>query len=476
MFKQAILEHAASAECSGNIITDGTHTCTYGELPGIFEVLDDFFSGTAVSPGECVVFRCGNSLPEAVLLLWKLSRERDIVLLPRGGGIQRELEDLNLPEFCRAKISVNLEAEGLDIAVPGSYVDIRPNSNYKASGEDTAAAGTVYLRTSGSTAEPKLVKHTIDKLYENAVNCVGRFELRAADRLLIPVPIYHMYAFGAAILPGVIAGVSMHLIDNTNIIKYLEREKQFKPNVSYMTPTLIQMALRTRKSNYDYRLMVTAGDRINKTIVEDFETRFGKLVNLYGSTELGAIATSNLSAPLETRSHGIIEPMPGVDIRLRDAGKEVSEILCRHRSGFETYVDKRGNRLAAFRDGWFMTKDLGRMFDGNRFKVIGRTGNSINRSGILVAFSEVESLMEQGVEAVAYVVVTAKEGENVRGKTLLAYCQLKPGAQMSDTDIRSRCFDIMQRHMVPDRVKVMVELPRLPNGKFDRKKLGEKNA
>ncbi|MDQ1352528.1 MAG: hypothetical protein QG657_2834, partial [Acidobacteriota bacterium] len=217
---------------------------------------------------------------------------------------------------------------------------------------------------------------------------------------------------------------------------------------------------------------------INKTTYVDFENKFGQLVNLYGSTELGAIATSDLNDPLETRANGVVHVMPGVEARLASGEKEnqMAEIMCRHDAGFDAYLDKQGKLLPGKTDGWFMTKDLGRVVSPGVFKVAGRTGNSINRNGILVSFTEVESLMEQGIAEVQFAVVAAKEEENVRGKVLAACCQLKPGTGSDGIDaagIRSRCFDIMPRHMAPDQVLVMAEIPRLANGKFDRKKINE---
>jgi acyl-coenzyme A synthetase/AMP-(fatty) acid ligase len=329
-------------------------------------------------------------------------------------------------------------------------------------------AGKVFFKTSGSTSEPKMALHANANLTQNAQNCVERFRLHAQDRVLIAVPVYHMYGFGAGFLPGVMAGASIRLIDQTDIIKLLGHEKQFRPNVSYLTPTLIEMALRTRKSTYPYRLIVTAGDRINQASYVHFENKFGQLVNLYGSTELGAIATSCLDEPPETRSNSIVHVMPGVDVQLEN---EMAEIMCRHDSGFDAYVDKEGKWIPGKTSGWFMTKDLGRIVSPGVFKVAGRTGNSINRNGILVSFMEVESLLEPGIAEIEHVVVTARQEETIRGKTLVACCQLKPGTTIDTSEIRSRCFAVMPRHMVPDEVLVIKEIPRLPNGKFDRKKI-----
>jgi acyl-coenzyme A synthetase/AMP-(fatty) acid ligase len=470
MFKELILKSLTSDKSKKNIITDGTYQCTYHELIEIFAALDQSFGEFAVSPGDCCVLICGNSLPEAVLLLWMLYRKRNFLLLPRGGLA------ISLPEFCQHKIRVDLDSPGIDIKVPGTYLAVEPNPGFSADTSLPGEQGSILLKTSGSTAEPKLVMHSHESFVQNAVNCVKRFEITPDDRLLIPVPIYHMYALGAAIIPGVIAGASINLLEKTNIITYLDREKQYQPNVSFLTPPLCDMFLRARKSSYGYRLVVTAGDRITPSVFENFETKFGKLVNLYGSTELGAIATNKLDDPLTHRSNGILETMPGVtmDFMVKESENDperVSEIICSHDYGFDTYIDKKGQKITSETAKPFRTKDLGKRISANRFQVVGRTGNSVNRHGILVAFSEVESIIEQGIEEVAHAVVTSGNEDITRGKKMIAWCELKPGKKPDSQELRSRFFDIMLRHMVPDEVRIIKEIPRLPNGKFDRKKL-----
>jgi acyl-coenzyme A synthetase/AMP-(fatty) acid ligase len=470
MFKELLFKSLTSDDSKGNIITDGTYRCTYHELIEIFVTLDRFIGESAVSPGDCSVLICGNSLPEAVLLSWMLYRKQNFVLLPRGGLV------ISLPGFCQHKIQVDLNSPGLDIKVPGTYLAVEPNPGFSAEARFPGEQGSIFLKTSGSTAEPKLVMHSHDAFVQNAVNCVHRFEITPNDRLLIPVPIYHMYALGAAIIPGLIAGASINLLEKTNIITYLDREKQYQPNVSFLTPPLCDMFLRARKSSYGYRLVVTAGDRITPATFENFETRFGKLINLYGSTELGAIATNNLTDPLTLRANGILETMPGVTMDFADKESEndperVSEIICTHEYGFDTYVDKKGRKITKEKAKPFRTRDLGKRIAANRFQVVGRTGNSVNRQGILVAFSEVESIIEQGIEEVAHAVVTGGQEDITRGKKMIAWCEIKPGKKLDNQELRSRFFDIMLRHMVPDEVRIIKEIPRLPNGKFDRKKL-----
>ncbi|MCP4155346.1 MAG: acyl--CoA ligase, partial [bacterium] len=405
---------------------------------------------------------------------------------------QQKIEAAAHPEFLQYNITVKRETVPAQITEPEAYIKIEPNPNYKKDAPQQEKQGNIYLKTSGSTAEPKLVKHTHKNLLQNTQYAAERLCLKHDDRIIIPVPLFHMYGLGAGFLPGIIAGATIELIENANIVKYIGREKEYRPTVSFMTPTLCDMLLRIKKTPSPYRLVVTAGDRISETLFRNFETRFGKLVNLYGSTELGVIATSQLEAPLEDRAIGVIAPLPGVEIRLKTneetnpetnhetgnipnekTGEEMAEILCKHSCGFDAYLDKTGKTIykPAQENGWFPIKDLGRNVGKEQFRVVGRTGNSINRVGILVAFSEVETIMEQAIEDVNYVIVIAGEEEGFGSKKMIACCEMKPKIKTEGKEIRSRCFDIMLRHMVPDDVRVVEKLPRLPNGKFDRKQL-----
>ncbi len=447
MFDTMIRDIVERRDSGLNTISDGEAGIAYRDLPRRFEELDRQFAGGGAE--DWFAFPCGNSLAEAVLLLWLLWRKRSFLLMPRGGGLE-------IPSFCRCVVTVNIEA---------GAVELRGNANVSAAPAWLKREPALLLKTSGSTAAPKMALHHHRRLAVNVRNCVARFGVAASDRLLIPVPLYHMYGLGAGFLPAVCAGASVSLMEGTNIIRLLDREKTFKPTAAMLTPTLIAMMLRGRKGDYPYRLAVTAGDRIGEDEMARFEERFGVLFNLYGSTELGAIATTNPCDPTAVRYRAAVRPLADVEIQIDPY------IRCRHGSGFECYVDMAGNRLEGTDDGWFATGDLGNAESEGRFRVLGRAGNSQNRNGILVAFAEVESLMEKWIDGIDHAVVVAAAGETERGKRMTAFCQLQKRSALTAAEIRGRAFDVLPRHQVPDEVRVLAEIPRLPNGKFDRKAL-----
>jgi acyl-CoA synthetase (AMP-forming)/AMP-acid ligase II len=290
-----------------------------------------------------------------------------------------------------------------------------------------------------------------------------------------------MYGLGAAFLPGIAAGASMDLQENTNILRYMERERQFDPHVAFLTPILCDMMLKGRRSSRTYERVVTAGDRIKEDVFRAFDSRFGRLLNLYGSTELGAIAAAAPDDPLDVRAVTAGKPMAGVQMRVSETGLasanggQVGELDCKHAYGFTGYVDERGARIE--RDGttrpdWFKTGDLGRIWQDGYVEVLGRCDHSVNRSGLLVLFADIEKAMETiaGLERV----VVAARGESKWGQRIVAFC-VAGKAQVAPTSaqVRKACFDVLPRHAIPDEVVVVNSLPTLPNGKVDRPALVE---
>ena len=462
---------------STNIMTDGKLICSYQEIPEVFKKLEKVFTERKINREDCLVLETENSLPIALLLLFLLEKGYSFLLVPKLKNSQPFV-----PKFCRYRITTeNLTEQGkaLDLIDYRQVLQVIENEEWN--GETANSIPKLFMRTSGSTGKPKMVVHSHEKLLGNILNCVERLQLNNEDKIAIPVPIFHMYGLGAGFLPGVAAGASIDLQKGANLLRYLQREKEFDPNVAFMTPIFCEILLKGRKSPRFYRMTVAAGDRVREDTFSKYESKMGPLVKLYGSTEMGAMAAASPTDSREERARTVGQPMTGAEMRLDLAeGTSVSPVLrdltdggllwCRYKYGFEGYMDENGSPAGeSLGDGWFCTKDLGRIWPEERVEVLGRADHSINRDGLLVFFSDVEKAMEK-IEGIDSVVVVSK-GESQRGKGLVAYCVVARGAKLDDEEIRVACFDLLPRRAVPDRVSVVSSLPMLPNGKVDRQKL-----
>ncbi len=440
-----------------NVLTDGEYQCTYQEIPGIFAKIKDHLKNISIE--DCLAFKCDNSVPSALILLYLLEEGYSFLLLPKA------VKEQSIPKFCQYLLKTNNTS--ID---PAQFLQISKNSNQiKNTGQK------LYLRTSGSTGSPKMAVHSHARLRENVFNCVARLGLDNNDRIAIPVPLFHMYGLGAAFLPSIAAGASIDLQKGANLLRYLQREREFKPNVIFMTPIFCETLLQGLKSPREYKLTVTAGDRFRGATFNKYESLCGNLIQLYGSTEMGAIASSNSATPSEIRAKTVGKPMQNVQMRVdkgTDETKDFGELWCSHQSGFEGYVDNNGNSISLgqeYKDGWFRTKDFGRVWPDGHVEVLGRCDHSVNRDGLLVFFADVEKAIET-IEGIDLSVVISK-GESKRGKNLVAYCIPAKNTEITEKNIKTACFELLSRHAIPDQITIVDSFPLLANGKVDRQKL-----
>lgn len=476
-----ILGQAADSETwQQNVITDGNLTCKYQELPAVFERLHQYFLERGIGGRDCLAFVCVNSVPGASTLLYLLERNHNFFLLPpsSSSAAQAHGKVTSIPAFCRYRLTIETSSTGgpIDLVNPEQFLRIEENEGWSPESHQRAGSSgypTLYLRTSGSTGKPKLVAHQQSKLLGNTLNCLRRLKIESTDRIAVPVPIFHMYGLGAALLPSIAVGASIDLQQNANLLHFLQRERAFEPNVTFLTPAFCKILLKGRRSPRAYKLTVAAGDRFEADAFIQYEERFGRIVNLYGSTEMGALAAAEPSMPRETRAETVGQPMPGVS--LREAPSDTAaQLWCQHEYGFAGYVDDAGHSLGDdTQDRWFPTKDLGRLRTDGCLEVLGRCDLSVNRDGLLVLFADVERAIESidGIDAVA---VVAK-GESQRGRGLVAYCVRAKRATTTAEELRAACFDRLPMRSVPDRFELLQSLPMLPSGKVDRQQLISRN-
>jgi acyl-coenzyme A synthetase/AMP-(fatty) acid ligase len=470
---------STDAGARGRALTDGRHTVSYAETARLLDRLDESFTRCGVTLHRPVAVECSQSVAGALILLHLLSREYDVVLLPELGESSKESGTPRfIPSFCSHVVTASTR-RARDAESPEQGIEVVANEAFS---EEPAIAGfkgpDLYLRTSGSTGNPKLTRMSHQKWLNNAMACVDRWKLTAEDRLSVPVPIFHSYGFGAAFLPGLLAGAAIDIGSGGNILRYLEREARFEPNVGFLTPALCDMFLSVRKASRTYRLAVTAGDKIKPETRASFEPRFGPLLNLYGSAEMGAVSAASPDDPADLRLATAGYPLAGIELRTEETGEETEAagggraggLQCRQKNGSDGYLieDGRWRFEPRGNDEWFATGDLAKIRADGYVEILGRSGLSVKRDGLLVVFADVEAAVER-IEGVRRVVVVGA-GESRRGSRLVAVCLVeRDGEDLRPDTLRHRCFELLPRYAVPDEVVVVKSLPHLPSGKVDRR-------
>lgn len=456
-------QNVNSSETRDNILADGQFTCTYPEIPAFLIEIEAFLVANSIGADTCLSVECPNSLAGALLLIALMKSGRSFVLVPPP-AVTASLKPT--PNYCRFRLTVTSSpSPAFDVA---SFFHLEANPGFNGA---SAEPGRMYLRTSGSMGASKIVVHSHEKLLGNAWNVVRKYRFSPASRAVVPVPIAHMYGFGAEFLPAILAGASIDLQEKTNVLKYLGREKQFQPNIAFVTPNICEMLLKGFKSvrnNYD--VVVTSGQRISEELFRAFDPFVGgKLINQYGSSEMGAIAACDPGESLDRRAATIGRAMDGVQLRIDPPGR--GDLYCHHPFGFEGYLNEDGEWIQRAPSGnWYRTGDLAATQADGSIVVVGRADASVNRSGYLVLLADIERQLEK-LESFGEVVVVAGSGESKHGQRIAAFCVPRGQDAVSPGDLRQRCFDVLPHYAIPDEVHVREALPLLPSGKVDRQTL-----
>lgn len=459
---------ARTDSLKSNAFGDATTQVCYQQLPAYFDALETYLQAQNISPDDCVAFECQNTTAALVVLLTLFYRGQHLLLLPPEGSPLKEPGfKPDIPVFCRLHLTVSGSEADTDSGQITRLLNIYPNEQFNASafaGLSVCNDRLLLLRTSGSMGDAKIVRFSHTKLLGNTANCTQRFELKATSRVTVAVPVFHMYGLGAGFIPALMAGANINVQANTNILRFLENERRFKPDVVYLNPTLATMLLKGRRSKQAFARTISAGAVFPEPVYREYRERFGPLTNLYGSTEMGAAATTvnHLDGDLA----GLLLPMTGVEMHI-DADSQA--LHCLHPYGFDGYLNSRGEKLPISTYP-YNTGDVARSLPDGRIEMLGRQSDSTNRAGFLVQFADIENaLLRTG--KVEQAVVLCGSQQNVRGQTLYAFCIPKKGDVMPDItpqSIRQACFEQLPRYAVPDEIFLKATLPLASSGKVNR--------
>jgi acyl-CoA synthetase (AMP-forming)/AMP-acid ligase II len=190
-------------------------------------------------------------------------------------------------------------------------------------------------------------------------------------------------------------------------------------------------------------------------------------VNLFGQTEGSPLTCLS---PADHR-----RAAEGDEALLGSVGQPVDEVELRIHEPDETGVGEvraRGSHLfLTDANGWLHTGDLGRIDERGYVFLVGRQGDLIIRGGENVYPLEVEQVLARHGdvhEAAVVGVPDARVGEAVKAFVV----PRDPAARPDPAELRAFARASLAGFKVPESWEFIAELPRNPNGKVLRRKLG----
>lgn len=332
---------------------------------------------------------------------------------------------------------------------------------------DTAqsSGGSVTILTSGTTGEPKAVRHT----WKGLTRPVRQTMTDDPQRWLLAFR-PHLYAG----LQVILQALANH---QTLVVPTLSAEPNSVINlmvdaaVEYASATpsfwrrLVMFADSSAIKRVPLRQITLGGEVVDQSLLDRLHDLFpsARLAHIYATTEMGrcfAVSDGCAGFPI---SYLQAPTADGVEMRL-----EAGELWVRSAnamSGYENTTELTDDRN--LHQGWFPTRDVVEV-QGERVFFVGRRSDMINVGGNKVYPVAVEKVIRQLVE-VADVRVFGVPS-SVAGQ--LVACDVVPAAGVSPEQVRKNvmrvCQQQLDRYQCPRIVEIKRELDLNDAGKIAR--------
>ena len=345
-----------------------------------------------------------------------------------------------------------------------------------------------WLYTSGSTGDPKGVKHVHSNLVATArLFGQGVLGIRQDDVVHSAAKLFFAYGLGNAMTFPLSVGATAALWPvRPSPDSVLEMMRRHRPSIFYGVPSLYTAllahpAVGKGMGSDRLRLCVSAGEALPAHIGACWREVVGvDVLDGIGSTELLQTFLSNRPGDIRYGSTG--KPVPGyeariVDERGRDLGADkIGELIVRGPSAAEGYWNQRAKSRRTFVGEWTHTGDKFRRDADGYYYYCGRTDDMFKVSGMWVSPFDVEAALISH-EAVLEAAVIGKQDADGLIKPK-AFIVLKSGYVADDgllETLKSHVKQTAGAWKYPRWIELRDNLPRTATGKIQRFKLRDED-
>ena len=348
------------------------------------------------------------------------------------------------------------------------------------------------LFTSGTTGEPKAAVLRHMNLASYLVSSLEFGSAGEDEATIVSVPPYHIAAV-SSVLSTTYTGRRVVQLESFDAKEWVRLVRDESVTHAMVVPTMLNRILDVIDADGgglpSMRSLAYGGGPMPRPVVERAMTLLEglDLVNAYGLTETSSTvavlgpddhraAFASDDPSVRERLGSVGRVLPGVELTIRDPegnpvpDGELGEIWVRGEqvSGEYLGVDRDAD------DGWFNTRDSGRLDEEGYLFVHGRLDDVIVRGGENLSPGEIETVLVEhpAVESAAVVGIPDVEW----GERVVAAVVLQPGAQADEAELRDHVRGALRSACTPERIKITVELPFNETGKLLRRVLRDELA
>ncbi|MEU7481519.1 AMP-binding protein [Lentzea sp. NPDC042327] len=455
-------------------VTSGL-SLTWETIDGAVDAFARRLADSGLETGDRVAVRLPTG-PEFVVAVFGVLRAGGVVVPTGPGTPSRELQRILADSGAALLVG---DGEGSDATVL-DLPDVRATAEpFEAvgGGEDLAVLGY----TSGTSGVPRGAMLSHRALLANVAQCASLrpAPVTAGDRVLLALPLFHVYGLGPGLLQVAGAGATAVLLERFDPAGALDVIEQHRVTTMVGVPPMYRALLAhpvevLREKLATVRLFTSGAAPLPAGVINEMKTALGiPVFEGYGLTETGPVLTSTLVGGTP-KPGSVGRALPGVEIRLVDTDGSVLDID-EDEPGTGLVSAKGDNLFSGYwpdgahgpdATGWFRTGDVGFIDADGDLHLVDRAGDLIIVNGFNVYPHEVEQVLGElpgVVEAAAVGVPDERTGESVK-----VVIVLRDGQELTSDEVVAHCAARLAKFKVPTSVEFAATLPHSPTGKLAR--------
>ncbi|XP_075636689.1 trans-cinnamate:CoA ligase, peroxisomal-like [Castanea sativa] len=374
------------------------------------------------------------------------------------------------------------------------------SNNYLPSEQELDEWDPIALNyTSGTTSEPKGVVYSHRGAYLSTLSLVLGWEMGSEPVYLWTLPMFHCngwtFTWGIAARGG------------TNVCLRNPTAHDIYSNISIHKVThmccapivfniILQAGPNERRDITTPVQILTGGAPPPAALLEKIEPLGFHVTHAYGLTEATGPALvcewqtkwnqlpKDKQAKLKARQGISILTLADVDVKdlktmasVPYDGKTMGEIVLRGSSIMKGYFKDQKATSKAFKDGWFLTGDVGVVHPDGYLEIKDRSKDVIISGGENISSVELESVLYKHPRVLEAAVVAMPHPR--WGESPCAFISIRKNSSgktqdVTEAEIISYCRKNLPRFMIPKKVEFLPELPKNATGKILKNELRAK--
>jgi long-chain acyl-CoA synthetase len=481
----ALVRATAGERPDAPAVVDGATRLTWRELDVLVDRTAAGLAARGLVPGDRVAVQLPNGVDWLRAALGAL--RAGLVVVPVNTSYTDPELEFVLGDSGAALLVVGTDrgpVAGVPVAVGPPEADGPPPEH-----ADDPGALSFLAYTSGTTGRPRGAMLTAAALRANQRQCLAMDPppVRPDDRVLLVLPLFHVYGLNAAFGLVAATGACAVLVADFEPRATLEVMERERVTAVPGAPPMYRAWLAAADAEGSDALLrrAFAGVRTASSGAAPLpaatwtamrERAAVRVWEGYGLTEACPVVTSTLATG-RSKPACIGGPLPGVEVVLRDTAPGYStdtdegpgELWVRGPNLFSGYWPHGADGPGP--DGWLATGDLAHRDDDGDLHLVDRRSDLVLVSGFNVYPAEVERVLDAHpavAESAVIGVPDARTGAAVRAVVVLV-----PGAQATEAELREHAAASLARYKVPTSVTFRPALPHSLTGKVSRARLRE---